>query len=195
MSLHSGSILAPRKVHVLFDFVCVVCDFCLCRIQVILSSDSISFPSRLSFLKTLASGKSHSPNCLTVLLRFADSGNTLATWCQELTHLKRPWCWERLRAGEGDDRGWDGWMASLTQWTWVWVDSGSWWWTGSSRDGTGVRFMGSQRVGHDWATELLLHGYYLEDFCCCCFLLKCNILDVPINCHQIVIRYILSLRW
>ena len=50
--------------------------------------------------------------------------------CEELTHLKRPWCWERLRAGEGDDRGWDGWMASLTRWTWVWVNSGSWWWTG-----------------------------------------------------------------
>ena len=57
--------------------------------------------------------------------------NTLATWCEELTHLKRPWCWERLKAEEeGDDRGWDGWMASLTQWTWVWVNSGSWWWTG-----------------------------------------------------------------
>ena len=53
------------------------------------------------------------------------------TWCEELTHLKRPWCWERLKAGrEGDDRGWDGWMASPTQWTWVWVNSGSWWWTG-----------------------------------------------------------------
>ena len=53
----------------------------------------------------------------------------LATWCEELTHLKRPWCWERLRAGgEGDDRGWDGWMASPTQWTWVWVDSRNWWW-------------------------------------------------------------------
>ena len=50
------------------------------------------------------------------------SSNTLATWCKELTHLKRPWCWERLKAGEeGDDRGWDGWMASPTQWTWVWV--------------------------------------------------------------------------
>ena len=49
----------------------------------------------------------------------------MATWCEELTHWKRPWCWERLRAwGEGDDRGWDGWMASPTQWTWVWVDSG-----------------------------------------------------------------------
>ena len=55
---------------------------------------------------------------------------TLATWCEELTHLKRPWCWERLRArGEGDDIGLDSWMASLTRWTWVWVNSGSWWWT------------------------------------------------------------------
>ena len=60
--------------------------------------------------------------------------------------------WERLRAGgEGDDRGWDGWMASQTQWTRVWVNSRSWWWTGKP----GVLwFMGSQRVGHDWATEL-----------------------------------------
>ena len=58
------------------------------------------------------------------------NSNTLATRCEELTHLKRPWCWERLRAGgEGNNRGWDGCMASLTQWTWVWVNSGSWWWT------------------------------------------------------------------
>ena len=68
--------------------------------------------------------------------------NTLATWCEELTHWKRPWCWEGLGAGgEGDDRGWDGWMASLTRWTFVWVNSGSWWWTG--RPGM-LRFMGSQ---------------------------------------------------
>ena len=59
------------------------------------------------------------------------NSNTLATWHKELTHLKRPWCWERLKAGgEGDDRQWDGWMASPTQWTWVSVNSGSWWWTG-----------------------------------------------------------------
>ena len=78
--------------------------------------------------------------------------NTLDTWCEELAHLKRPWCWERLRAGgEGDDREWDGWMASPTQWTWVWVDSRSWWWTG--KPGM-LRFMGSQRVGHNWVTEL-----------------------------------------
>ena len=63
------------------------------------------------------------------------------------------WCWEGLGAGgEGDDRGWDGWMASLTRWTLVWMNSGSWWWTG--RPGV-LRFMGSQRVGHDWATELI----------------------------------------
>ena len=53
------------------------------------------------------------------------SSNTLATWCEELTHWKRPWFWERLRTGgEEGDRGWDGWMASRTQWTWVWVNSG-----------------------------------------------------------------------
>ena len=80
------------------------------------------------------------------------SSNTLATWYKELTHLKRPWCWERLKMeGEGDDRGWDGWMASPTQWTWVWVNSRSWWWTG--RPGM-LPSMGSQGVGHNWATEL-----------------------------------------
>ena len=56
------------------------------------------------------------------------SSNTLAIWCEERTHWKRPWCWERLKAeGQGDDRGQDGWMASLTQWTWVWAISGRWW--------------------------------------------------------------------
>ena len=58
------------------------------------------------------------------------NSNPLATWCEKSPHLKRSWCWERLKAGEGDDRGWDGWMTSLTWWTWVWVSSGSWWWTG-----------------------------------------------------------------
>ena len=79
------------------------------------------------------------------------NSNTLVTWCKELTHLKRPWCWERLRAGgEGDNRGWV-WMASPTKWTWVWVNSRSWWWTG--RPGV-LRFMRSQRAGHNWATDL-----------------------------------------
>ena len=66
--------------------------------------------------------------------------------------IQKPWCWERLRAGgEGDNREWDGWMGSPTQWTWVWVNSGSWWWTG--RPGV-LQSMGWQRVGHDWVTEL-----------------------------------------
>ena len=80
------------------------------------------------------------------------SFNTLATWCEELTHLKRPRCWEGLKAGEeGDDRGWNDWMASPTQWIWVWVSSRCWWWTG--RPGL-LKSMGSQSVGHDWATEM-----------------------------------------
>ena len=72
------------------------------------------------------------------------SSNTLATWCEELPHCKRPWCWEILKVGgEGDDRGWDGWIASSTQWKWVWASSGSWWWTG--KPGV-LQSMGSQRV-------------------------------------------------
>ena len=65
--------------------------------------------------------------------------------------FERPWCWGKLKAGEGDDRGWDGWMASPTQMTWVWVNSGSWWMTGSPGM---LQSVGLQRVGHDWATEL-----------------------------------------
>ena len=81
------------------------------------------------------------------------NSSTLATSCEELTHWKRPWYWEGVGAGGNrDDRGWDGWMASPPWWTWVWVNSGSWWWTG--RPGM-VRFMGSQRVAQDWVTELI----------------------------------------
>ena len=80
------------------------------------------------------------------------NSNTLATLCKELTHWKRLWCWEGLGAGGGgNDRGWDSWLASPTRRTWVWVNSGCWWWT--RRPGM-LWFMGSQRVGHDWATEL-----------------------------------------
>ena len=85
------------------------------------------------------------------------------TWCKELTHLKRPWCWKRLKvAGEGDDRGWDGWMASPTLWTWVWVISSNWWWTG--KPGV-LQSIGLQRVRHNCATELNLtvdHYWYIS---------------------------------
>ena len=71
------------------------------------------------------------------------NSSTLATWCEQLAHLKRPWFWERSKVGgEGDDRGWDGWMASPTQWTRVWASSGSWWWTG--KPGM-LQSMGSQK--------------------------------------------------
>ena len=80
------------------------------------------------------------------------NSDTLATRCEELLPCKRPWCWERLKTGgEGDDRRWDGWMASPTWWIWVWASSRSWWWTG--KPGM-LQSMWSQRVRHDWATEL-----------------------------------------
>ena len=85
------------------------------------------------------------------------NSKTLATWCKELTHLKRPWCWERLKTGrKGDGRGWDDGMTSLTRWTWVWASSRSWWWTGS------LVYMGSQRVGHNLVTEVnWWFGYWI----------------------------------
>ena len=99
--------------------------------------------SNQSILKEISAG------CSLEGLMLKLNSNTLATSCGELTHWKRLWCWEGLGAGgEGDNRGWDGWMASRT---WVWVNSGSWWWTG--RPGV-LWFMGSQKVGHNWATEL-----------------------------------------
>ena len=71
----------------------------------------------------------------------------LAIWWEEPVHWKRLWWWERLKAGgEGDNRGWDGWMALLTQWTWVWANSRRWWRTG--KPGV-LQSMGLQRVGHD----------------------------------------------
>ena len=79
------------------------------------------------------------------------SSNTLATWCEELIHWKRPQWWERLKAGgAGDNKGWDGWMASPTWWTWVWASSMSWWRT--EKPGM-LQSMGLQRVGHDWVPE------------------------------------------
>ena len=80
------------------------------------------------------------------------NSNTVAIWCKELTHWKRPWCWERLKAGgEGANRGLNSWMASLTQWTWEWANSSSWWGTG--KPGV-LQSMESQRVRHYWATEV-----------------------------------------
>ena len=87
-------------------------------------------------------------------------GLMLATWCEELTYWKRPWCWKRLKArGEVGNRGWDGWMASPTQWTWVWASSRGWQWIG--KPGV-LQSMRSQRAGHDWMTELPDWGSHVK---------------------------------
>ena len=102
--------------------------------------------SSQSILKAISPGCSLEGMMLKLKLQYFGHS------CKELTHWKRLWCWEGLGAGgEGDNRGWDSWMASPTRWTWVWVHSGSWWWTG--RPGM-LQFMESQRVRHNWATEL-----------------------------------------
>jgi len=93
--------------------------------------------------------------------------NTLVAWCEELIHWKRPWCWERLKTGEeGDDRGWDGWMASPTWWTWVWANSR----TGKSGM---LQSMGSERVGHNWVFELNWTEYLRVWFALQAFWVNC----------------------
>ena len=89
-----------------------------------------------------------------LMLKFQYFGH----WCEELTHWKRPWCWERLKAGgEGDDRGWDVWMALPIPWTWVWAGSGSWWWTGKPDV---LQSMGSQTGRHNLCK--FIHLYKLK---------------------------------
>ena len=96
--------------------------------------------------------KEISPGCSLEGLMLKLKLHYLAIWCEELTHWKRLWRLEGLgTGGEGNDRKWDGWMVSLTLWKWLCMNSGSWWWTG--RPGV-LRFIGLQRVRHDWATEL-----------------------------------------
>ena len=115
--------------------------------------------------------------------------NTLATWWEKLTHWKRPWFWERLKAGgEGDNTGWDGWMASPTQWTWVWASSGRWWRTG--KPGM-LQFMGSQSVTHNWATEqqslkivLIFISAFTAMFPIFCFCLFWNASHYSLNWFQ-----------
>ena len=117
-------------------------------------------------------GDSHSQscdNCLEPAYGKAGpswSSNTSAAWFEELTHWKRPWSWERLKAGEGDSRGQDGWMASPTQWTWVWVSSGRRWRTGKPGllQSMGCCSPCSCRVRHDWATEQLSFSKSLDQF-------------------------------
>ena len=112
----------------------------------------LSDPEVSSSLKTLGSGFAINSKGIPVRWELLFKSLDVQNYPKLTWHWKRPWCWEGLGAGgEGDDRRWDGWMASPTWWTWVWVNSGSWWWTGRPDV---LRLMGSQRIRHDWATEL-----------------------------------------
>ena len=131
--LKTRDITLPTKVHIvktlLFSVVIYGCDSWTRKKNwrfwtVVLEKtlERIPWTTRNSNQSNL---KEINPEYSLEGLSWSWSSNTLATWCRELTYLKRPWCWERLGAGgEGDDRGWDGWMASPAQWTWVWVNSG-----------------------------------------------------------------------
>ena len=151
--LKSREITSPTKVHIvkamIFPVVTYGCESWTIKITEHRRIDAFKLWCWRRFLRvTWTARRSNQPILKEInpeyslegpILNWSWSSNTLATWCKEPTHWKRPWYWKRLKAGgEGDDRGWDGWMASRTRWTWVWVNSGSSWWTG--RPGV-LRFM------------------------------------------------------
>ena len=146
-STFSGFLCPPDKLHH---------SVCVCESFITLCCSGLCIFS-LQTLNLIMEIKSVNPkgNQPWIFIRRTDSwswiSNTFATQYEELTPWKRPWCWERVKWGEGDNRRWDGWMAIPTWWTWVWASSGSWWWTG--KPGV-LQSMGSQRVGHNWETEL-----------------------------------------
>ena len=162
--LKSRAITLPRKVclvkAMVFPVVMYECEICTvkkaehrridaselwCWIR-LLRVPSTARRSNQSFWRRWALGVLWKDWC------WSWNSSTLATSCEDLTHWKIFWWWEVLGAGgKGDDRGWDVSLASLTWWTWVWVNSRSWWWTG--RPGV-LRFLGSQGIRHDWATYL-----------------------------------------
>ena len=162
--LKSKDITLPPKIHIINTMALPVvmygCDSCIIKKAEHWRIDAfelwcwrrllrVPWTARRSNQPIL---KEISPECPLERLMLSWNSNTLATSWEELTHWKRLWCWEGLGTwGEGDDRGWDGWMASLSRWTWVCMNSGRWWWTG--RPGV-LQFLGSQKVGHDWAAEL-----------------------------------------
>ena len=158
----SRDITLPTKVHLVkamvFPVVVYGCESCSVkkaehrRIMLLncgVGEDSWESLARRSNQSTL---KEISPGCSLEGLTLKLKPQYFSHLMLRVDSLERLWCWEELGAGgEGNDRGWDGWMASLTQRTWVWVNSGSWRWTG--RLGV-LWFLGSQRVGHIWVTEL-----------------------------------------
>ena len=133
--------------------------------------------------------KEISPRCSLEVMMLKLKLQYFGHLMQKVIHWKRLWCWEGLGAGgEGDDRGWDGWMTSPTRWTWVWVNYRSWWWTG--RAGV-LQFMRSEKVGHDGATELnWTEGKYSLLFHRCCdHLIHTSFKGclIPFSCCAIII--------
>ena len=112
--------------------------------------------------------------------------STLVTRCEELTHWKSPWCWKNLKAeGEGDDRGWDGLMASLTVWTWVWVSSGSCWGTACSRGVTKSRTRLSdwtQYSKNDDCITCLVSSFFPIDFLTLCVCVHTHVCHYDYKC-------------
>ena len=154
-----------------------------------------SWTARRSNQSTL---KEISPEYALEGLILSWNSSTLAIWCEELTHWKRPWCWERLKAGgEGDHRGWEGWMTSPSRWTWVWASSKSWWWTrkpgmllpmGSKESGTTERLTELGSLCQKSRTEIgMLFTYsFMGWFCVCvCSVAKlCLILCDSMDCSM-----------
>ena len=171
--LKSRDITLPTKVHLVkamvFPVVMYGCESCTIKKVECLRIDAFELWCWGKTLESPLDCKDIQPvhpkgdQSWVFIGRTDVEAETPVLWSPDhLTHWKRPWCWERLRAGgEGDDRVWDCWMASPTQRTCVWVNSGSCWWTG--RPGV-LRFTGLQRVGHDWATEL----NWIEPVCVFC---------------------------
>ena len=150
--LKSRDITWPTKVHtvkaLIFPVVMCRCESWTIKKAECRRTDAFKLWCWRSLLRVLWTAR-RSNQSITPNIHWEDwcwSSNTLATWCKEQTHWKRPWCWERWRAGEGDDRGWDDWMASPTQRTWIWANFERWWKTGKRGM---LQSMGSQRVGHD----------------------------------------------
>ena len=115
------------------------------------------------------------------------NSNTLAIWCEELTNWKRSWWWERLKGKEErGGRGWGGWVASLTQWTWVWANSRREWKTGKP---SMLQPVGSQRVRHDWATDTFTYVVVQS-------LSRVQLLSIPWTvAHQASLSFTLSWSW
>ena len=178
--VHQGCILSPRLFNLYLEYMMQNAGLDEAQAGIKIARRSFELWCWRTLLSLLDSKEIQQVNPKWILnIHWKDwcwswNSNTLATWCKELTHWERPWWQQRLKAaGEGNDRGWGGWMASLMWWAWFWGSAGSWWWTGK----LGVlHSMGSQRVWLDWVTELKI---LVLNLCLCCLFSICSICSFP----------------